>query len=91
MMDSTNPCFNCGLERKHDYRISLRIRPKNDYQRETRRMVLCCSEECAYQAAFLQLKTVSTRDRVTRFLSDRPIRYAEFRRLPLEVLSDCPE
>ena len=63
----------------------LRVRPTKNFVRETRRKVWCCSRECAYQAAFLQLETRSTRDTITRLLGGKPITYQQFRRLPLEI------
>jgi hypothetical protein len=83
-------CENCGLPDDCTARLGcfvvLRLRPENQFCREQRRKVWCCSEECARQAAFLQLETRSSRDTITRLLGGKPISYQEFRRLPLEIV-----
>jgi hypothetical protein len=91
-------CENCGLPDDCTTRLGcfvvLRLRPENQFCREQRRKVWCCSDECARQAAFLQLETRSTRETITRLLGGKPISYREFRRLPLEIVkarSERPE
>lgn len=88
-------CFNCALPSdcatRRGCSVVLRLRPANSFVRATRRTVWCCSESCAYQAAYLQLETRSTRDSITRFLGEKPISY---RQLPLGLAksqSDRPE
>ena len=58
---------------------TITLKAQNDFQRESRRSLSFCSEECAYQTAFLQLHTVSAPTTITRYLGSTPIRYADFR------------
>jgi len=71
-------CLNCGLPRVR-VRARIRLQAENDYLRDSFRRLPFCSEECAYQTAFLQLHTVSTPTTITRYLGSKPITYAEFR------------
>ncbi len=88
MTDKT--CFNCGLPddctTRQGSSVVLRLRPSNSFCREARRKVWCCSDECAYQATFLQLETRSTREAITRLLGLRPITFGQFLRLPIELV-----
>ena len=82
-------CYNCASP-SVKVRTRIKFKPKNDYQRDSRRTLPFCSEECAYQTAFLQLHTVSTPTSITRYLGSKPIAFAEFRskvRLEVEPVS----
>lgn len=75
---TTESCYNCGLAYV-TVRAKITLKAKNDFQRESRRTLSFCSEECANQTAFLQLRTASTPTAITRYLGSTPIRYADFR------------
>jgi hypothetical protein len=80
-------CFNCGLpDPRVRASVVLRERDGNPYKHDSTRVLPFCGEECARQTTFLQLHTVSTPDRVTRFLAGKPITYAEFKaKVPVAV------
>lgn len=71
-------CYNCGLPQV-EVRARITLKAGNNFQRESRPALTFCSDECAYQTAFLQLHKGSTPTTITRYLGSKPIRYAEFR------------
>ena len=77
-VESIECCCNCALPYVRG-RARIKLKAKNEYQRNSHRTLPFCSEECAYQTAFLQLHTVSKPTTTTRYLGLKPISLPEFR------------
>jgi hypothetical protein len=83
-------CVNCGLPGR--VRAKVKLKAENSFRRDSVKTLVFCGQECAIQTAFLQLKTVSTRESITRYLAGKPITLAQFRELvPVETSNVLPE